>query len=100
MGLADQQLPDGWSDRLRLCHPARPHLPTLNLLRPLLEGVPSLPVLPRLALPHPLHGPLHPQRLEEDNSVGGLHLPRFGADGAHRARHHHRPQDPPSPPLC
>ena len=86
--------------QIRVCHPARAHLPALPLRRLVVEGVPDVPVLPWLALPPPLHGPLRPQRLEEAGRVEGLHLPRRGAAGPLPARHHHPAQGPPSPPLC
>ena len=86
--------------QIRVCHPARAHLPALPLRRLVVEGVPDVPVLPWLALPPPLHCPLHSQRLEEAGRVEGLHLPRRGAAGPLPARHHHLAQGPPSPPLC
>ena len=86
--------------QIRVCHPARAHLPALPLRRLVVEGVPHVPVLPWLALPPPLHRPLHPQRLEEAGRVEGLHLPRRGAAGPVPARHHHPAQGPSSSPLC
>ena len=86
--------------QIRVCHPARADLPPLPLRRLVVEGVPHVPVLRRLALPPPLHGPLRPQRLEEAGRVEGLHLPRRGAAGPLPARHHHPAQGPSSSPLC